>query len=203
MHRRIEAELRGFRRHVVHAPVSDEQRAGDAVRRHVSERGAQRVEQPGTVGLAVSLSGLDHAHFQARDATEPLRDGGAHRFGLLLAVAEILARALVDHHDGDGGQRLAVFARAGPLPEAHLAARGRPADFLGHVPEPLDPLFGLHPAQGLDGLTHALFDLGLLYLQPGRQPHQFLDLALADVLGRGSQGPGRPLPGVGGRRLVR
>ena len=35
VHRRVEAKLRGFRRHVMHAPVGDHDGAGDAVRRHV------------------------------------------------------------------------------------------------------------------------------------------------------------------------
>ena len=45
MHRRREAELRGFGRHVMHAAVGDEDRAGDAIRRHVGERRAERREQ--------------------------------------------------------------------------------------------------------------------------------------------------------------
>ena len=38
MHRRGEAERRGLGRHVVHAAVGDQDRAGDAVGRHVGER---------------------------------------------------------------------------------------------------------------------------------------------------------------------
>ena len=75
------------------------------------ERRRQRGEQPGAVGLAVGLPGLDEAHFEARDAAEPLAERGARRLGLLGAGAEILARALVDHHGGDRGERLAVLAR--------------------------------------------------------------------------------------------
>ena len=41
---------------------------------------------------------------------EPLDHRGARRFGLLRAVAEILARALVDDDDGDRSERIAVLA---------------------------------------------------------------------------------------------
>ena len=37
-------------------------------------------------------------------------DGLARLFGLLRAVAEILAWAFIDHDDGDGAQRVAVLA---------------------------------------------------------------------------------------------
>ena len=50
------------------------------------------------------------ADFETGDVAKPLDDGGAGLLGLLLAVAEILARALVDDDDGDRSQRLAVFA---------------------------------------------------------------------------------------------
>ena len=83
MHRRGEAERGGIGRHVVHAAVGDQDGAGDAVRRHVGERRAERGEQPRAVGLAVGLAGLDDAHLEARDAAEPLGQRGARRFGLL------------------------------------------------------------------------------------------------------------------------
>ena len=70
-------------------------------------------EQAGAVGLGVRLAGLDHAHVEPGHAVQPLDDGGARRFGLPRAVAEILARALVDHDDGDGAKRIAVLAREG------------------------------------------------------------------------------------------
>src|SRR5205085_12688144 len=93
VHRRGEAELRGLGRYVVHAPIGDEQRARDAIRRHVGERRAKRIEKARAIGLAVRLSGLDRAHFEARDAAEPLVDCGTHRLSLLLTIAEVLARA--------------------------------------------------------------------------------------------------------------
>ena len=85
MHRRGKAERRGLGRHVVHAPVGDEDGAGDAVVRHVGERGGERREQPRAVGLAVGLPGLDEAHLEPGDAAEPFGERGAHRFGLLRA----------------------------------------------------------------------------------------------------------------------
>ena len=120
-----EAERRGLGRHVVHAPVGDHDGAGDAVLRHVGERGGQRGEQPRAVGLAVGLAGLDEAHFEPRDAAEPFAERGARRLGLLRAVAELLARALVDHHHGDRGQRLAVLARERRIGEREHEQRER------------------------------------------------------------------------------
>ena len=111
VHRRGEAERRGLGRHVVHAAVGDQDRAGDAVGRHVGERRAERREQPRAVGLAVGLAGLDEAHVEARDAAEPLGQRRARvPRSACSAVAEILARALVDHDRDDRGQRLAVLA---------------------------------------------------------------------------------------------
>ena len=43
--------------------------------------------------------------------TEAARAAVAERLGLLQAVAEFLARALVDDHDRNRGQRVAVLAR--------------------------------------------------------------------------------------------
>ena len=98
---RGEAERAGILRHVVDAAVGDHDDAGDAVGRHVGERRAERGEQPRAVGLAIGLAGFDDAHVEAGNMAQPLDDRGARRFGLLRPVAEILARALVDHDHGD------------------------------------------------------------------------------------------------------
>ena len=84
MHRRVEAERRDFRRHVMHAAVGEQDRAGDAVGRHVGERRIQRREQPRAVGFAVGLAGLDEAHVEAGDAAEPLGERRARGLGLRL-----------------------------------------------------------------------------------------------------------------------
>ena len=110
VHGRGKTERRDFTRHVVHTSVGDEDGAGDAVLGNVGERRGQRREQARAVGLAVGLAGLDEAHLHAGDAAEPLRQRRAHRLGLLHAIAELLARALVDDDGGDRGQRIAVLA---------------------------------------------------------------------------------------------
>ena len=71
MHGRGEAERRGVGRHVVHAPVGDEDRAGDALaaaRR--SSAALQRGEQPRAVGLAARIR---------RPRRSALRDWGCVR----------------------------------------------------------------------------------------------------------------------------
>src|SRR6266566_3506297 len=110
VHGRGKAERRDLARHVVHASVGDEDGAGHAVLGNVGERRGQRREQSRAVGLAVRLAGLNEAHLHAGYASEPLRQRRAHRLGLLQAVAELLARALVDDDGGDRGERVAVFA---------------------------------------------------------------------------------------------
>ena len=117
MNRRGEAERGGVGRHVMHAAVGDEEGAGDAVRRHVGEDGAERIEQARAVGLAVGLAGFGDAHFEAGNAAEPLGQRDARVLGLLGALAEILARALVDDDGGDRRDRIAVLAGEGRIGE--------------------------------------------------------------------------------------
>ena len=97
-------------RNVVHAPVRHQDSAGDAIGRNIGERGAQRREQPGALGLAVRLARLHHPGLQPGNAREPLRQRRAHGFGLRQPIAKSLARAFVDDYDRDGGQRLAILA---------------------------------------------------------------------------------------------
>src|SRR5262249_38874712 len=118
-------ERGGLGRHVVHPPVGDEDDAGDAVMGNVGERRRQRREQPRAVGLAVGLAGLDEAHLHAGHAPEPFGQRRARRLGLLGAVAEFLTRALVDDHDRDRGQRIAVFARERRIGEREHEQRER------------------------------------------------------------------------------
>ena len=110
MDRRVEAQRRDFGRDVMHAAVGEHDGAGDAVGRHVGERRVERREQLGAVGFAVGFAGFDEAHVEAGNAAEPFGQQRARGLGLLQAVAEILARALVDHHRDHRRQRLAVLA---------------------------------------------------------------------------------------------
>ena len=59
----------------------------------------------------------------------PLDDCGARRFGLLRAVAEILARTFVDDDHGDRTERIAVFA--GEATDWRAPARSAPAPASG------------------------------------------------------------------------
>ena len=101
----------------MHAPVRDHDHAGKPVRRHIGERRAERSEQTGPVSLAIGLPRLDHPHFESGNTMQLIDDLGARRVGLLCAVAEILAWALVDHDDSDRTQRIAVLAREGRIGE--------------------------------------------------------------------------------------
>ena len=101
MDRRGKAERGGVRRYVMHAAVGDHDDAGDAIGRHVGQRRTECGEQSRAVGLAVGLSGFHHARFEAGNAVQPLDDRGTCGVGLLGAVAETLARALVDDDDRD------------------------------------------------------------------------------------------------------
>ena len=105
-----EAQGRCVHWHVVHASVGDEDGAGHALVRDVGERGAERREQPGAI-VGAGLAGLDEAHLEIGEPSEALSQCGAHGFGLLGAVAEFLARALVDDDHDDRGQRVAILAR--------------------------------------------------------------------------------------------
>ena len=103
MHRRLEAERAGIGGNVVHPAVGDQEGAGDAIDRHVRQRRGQRAEQFGAVGLAVGLAGLDDAHLEPLDLLQRVDQRFLRLRGLPGAVAEILARALVDHDRGDRG----------------------------------------------------------------------------------------------------
>ena len=139
MHRRLEPERRGVGGNVVHPPVGDQERAGDAIDRNVRERRSQRTEQMRAVGFAVGLAGLDHADFKPLDLLQLVDQRLARLLGLLGAIAEILARAFVDHDHRDRRQRLAILAgerrigererdqRQGCDPHRRAARRGRAA----------------------------------------------------------------------------
>ncbi len=73
----------GVGRNVVHPAVGDEERAGDALDRHVRQRRGQRAEQLGAVGLAVGLAGFDDADLEALDLLQAVDQ----RFARLLGLA--------------------------------------------------------------------------------------------------------------------
>src|SRR5262249_46567998 len=91
MHWRAEAQRGDFRRHVMHAPIGDEYRARDPVRRNIGERRTECIEQPCAVGLAVGLTGFDETNFKPGDAAESFCNLCARGFSLRRAVAEALA----------------------------------------------------------------------------------------------------------------
>ena len=97
MHRGLKSERRGVGGNVMHPPVGDQEGAGDAIDRNVRQRRRQRAEQFGAVGFAVGLAGLDHPHLQPLDLLEAVDQRFLRLRGFPGALAEILARALVDH----------------------------------------------------------------------------------------------------------
>ncbi len=105
--------------------VGDQERAGDAVDRHVRQRGGQRPEQFCAVGLAIGLSGVDDADLEALDLLQAVDQRFLRLRGLAVAVAEILARALVDHDGGDRGEGIAVLAGEGGIGERQQEQRQR------------------------------------------------------------------------------
>ncbi len=113
MHRGLEAECGGIGRDVMHPPVGDQERAGDAIDRNIRQRRRERAEQFGAVGFAVGLAGFDHPHFQSGDLLEAVDQRFLGFGGLSGTVAEILARALVDHDRRHRRQRLALLAGEG------------------------------------------------------------------------------------------
>ena len=123
MHRRGEAERAGVGRHVVDAAVGDQDGAGDAVGRHVG-RAPRRAPRTAACRRSRRRPGRPRrcAPRGRGCAAAAATSGRARGLALRGAVAEILARALVDDHDGDRGQRLAVLAG-----ERRIGERQRPA----------------------------------------------------------------------------
>jgi len=99
VHRRGKTQRPGVDGHVMHAAIGDHDDARKSVGRNIGERRIKRGEQARAVGLAVGFSGLDNAHLQPWNSVQLLEDFRAGRLGLPHAIAEVLARALVDHDD--------------------------------------------------------------------------------------------------------
>ena len=113
MQRRGEAQRGSFPRRVVRAAIDQQIRAGDPIGRNVRQRCAERGEQTRPIGLAIRLCSLHGAYFQPGDTAKAVDQRRARGFRLLLALAEILARAFVDDDRGDGGERFAILAGEG------------------------------------------------------------------------------------------
>src|SRR4029434_878800 len=84
----------------MNAAIGDQDGSRDAIGRHIRERRRQGGEQLGAVGFAVGGAGFGNTDLESRNALEPLDEGGARSLRLLGAIAEILARALVDDDSG-------------------------------------------------------------------------------------------------------
>jgi hypothetical protein len=125
MQRRLEAERPGIGGNVVHAAVGDQETAGDAIDRHVRQCRGKCAKQFCSIGLAVGLAGLDDAHFQPLHLFQGIDEGFLRLRSFLRALAEVLARALVDHDGGDRGQRLAVLAGKGRVRQSEQHQRQR------------------------------------------------------------------------------
>jgi len=119
------AEPGGIGRSVMHAPVGDQDGAGDALRRHVRQASGQGREQAGAIGLAIAGTGLKRAHLDPGNAPQPFRDRRAGGLGLRGPVAEILAGALVHHHRHHRGERRALLPRQGGVGEGRQSRRQR------------------------------------------------------------------------------
>ncbi len=110
MHRGLKSKRRGVGGNVMHPPIGDQEGAGDAIDRNIRQRRRQRTEQFGAIGLAVGLAGLDHPHLQPLDLLEAFDQCFLRLRGFPGALAEVLARALVDHDRGHRRQRLTLLA---------------------------------------------------------------------------------------------
>jgi hypothetical protein len=99
VHGRGKTQCASISRHIMHAAIGDHDDAGKTIGRDIGQRRVKRGEQTRAVGLAVGFSGLDNAHLQSRNSMQRVEDLRAGRLGLRHAIAEVLARALVDNDD--------------------------------------------------------------------------------------------------------
>ena len=129
----VEAERGGVGRHVVDAAVGDHDRAGDAVRRHVGER---RAAAPRTAACRRSRRRPRRPRRSARRGPEcgrAARRAAARAASVCVgAVAEVLARALVDDDrrrptSAARGPRGSATGWRAPAPSARAPARARRA----------------------------------------------------------------------------
>jgi len=126
MQRRIEVGRGGG--HVMHLPVGDHHRAGDAGVRNVAEGVLQRGEQArlgAVAGGGIVAAGLDHAHVELAEAGEAFLHAGQCGVGLPLALADRLALAAVDHQGDDAFQGLALLVEQDGVEEGGGKRRQR------------------------------------------------------------------------------
>ena len=95
----------------MHPAIGDHDHSGKPIGWHVGQRRIKRSEQTRAVGLAVSFASLNNADLQAGNPVQLFEHVRAGGLGLLHAVAEVLARTLVDDHDRYRSQRIAIFVR--------------------------------------------------------------------------------------------
>ena len=122
---RGEAERAGVGGYVVDAPIGDHDGAGDAI------GGTSASAEPSAVNNRVpSVSPSDCPASTTRTSSPGMRlrrstIAARACFGLPRAVAEILARAFVDHDDGDRAERVAILARERRIGEREHDERQR------------------------------------------------------------------------------
>ncbi len=114
MERRADRLGEGFGvagRNVVDLAVGDHDDAGEALPRHVGHRPVERGEEPGAVvaGAGLRLSGGDHANLEVAHPAEAVLERRQRRRSRLPAVADPLARRIVDDDDRDVALRRALF----------------------------------------------------------------------------------------------
>ena len=109
MNRSVKSDGGGIRRDVMHAPICNEKRARNAICRHIRQCRSDGRKYFCAIGLAIGLSCLDDTDLKALDVLELGNQRVAGLIRLARAIAEILARASVDHDGGDRCQRFALF----------------------------------------------------------------------------------------------
>jgi hypothetical protein len=135
--RRVERQGFQILRHVVDHTVADHHDGADPLARDLGERPAQGGEEPCAPVLRAEARRLatDHAQLDVLELGEPLQHVGQRRLALLLAVLDPLAGAVVDHHQHDVRERLALFLHQGGVgQDQQQQARRR-----GPPPGPISP----------------------------------------------------------------
>ena len=129
VHGSVEPERGGALRDVVDLAVGHHDDPRKPVRRGVGECPVEVLEQVGAgSALAIGPGGCHPAHLQPWDAAELGFEIGADRLRLIRTSGECIARALVQDHDGDVAEILALLLAQGRVGERQdeCAERQRP-----------------------------------------------------------------------------